>query len=706
MMHPSRGLLAATLAFSCLAEPALAASAADDGDATPENMVVVRGQRPSPYAPLETRIATKADTPLLQIPQSVQVVPREVLDDQAVQNLQNATRNVAGVTGAFGFSGVSNACVRVRGFTTEQGSVGCTYYRDGVRVWAQPMPFAALEAVEIVKGPNTVLFGRNEPGGIVNVVTKSPGPEPIAEARAWGGSFDTYGVALDVGGALNAGETLFGRVNAAYSSTNTFRDRVFNNLADVNLGLGWRPNAKTSVIWKFDLTRNVYRPDFGLPALGDKPAPVSVRQSYKQDYINSRTDAVIGSVVIDRELSNAWKLHANVYASYQEPEYFNVYGFGLNEDTLQYPVFYFGEQYSTRRTYQATTDFIGDVQMFGMRHKLLLGVDYFNERYNGPIYFNDSAPPVDLFNPQIGSAPPLFPTREEFAPFGSIQRWIGVYAQDQIHLSEQWILNLGARFDHATGAFAPDPVAEAVTQNAAKPRVGLVYLPAPNLSLYVQYQGAFGPNNGRSSTGEQFPGQIARQTEVGVKWRTPDGRLIATLAGFNLRKERLLTADPSTEDPFDSIAVGAVRNRGLELDVSGKASERLSLIASYSYSLARTVQDNSGFQGNAYEGVPRNAGSVWGRFQATRALALGGGVFAEGDRPGDLGNTFELPGYVRLDAFAQYGFTVQRVRWTAQINVENVLNQRYFAGIYNNSRDFIQPGSPRAVVATVKTEFR
>jgi iron complex outermembrane receptor protein len=334
-----------------------------------------------------------------------------------------------------------------------------------------------------------------------------------------------------------------------------------------------------------------------------------------------------------------------------------------------------------------------------------LGADYNDERYDGPIWYDGVAPDLDLFNPVLGTAPHYFPTRADFQPWGSVQKWIGLYAQDQIHISDRLIVNVGGRFDRAKGAFSPDPVADAVTETAFKPRFGAVYLPAPNVSLYAQYQEGFGPNNGRSSAGTAFKGQTATQTEIGVKWQSSDGSLIATLAAFDLTKQRLLTADLSTPDPLDRVAIGEVRNRGIELDVSGQVTERLSVIGSYAYSDAQTTKDDSGFQGKRYQGVPRHAGSIWVRYQATNAFAFGGGVFAEDDRPGDLGNTFLLPGYGRVDAFAQYAFAVNDIRWIAQINVNNIFDQRYFAGVYNNSRDFILPGSPRAATFTLRAAF-
>lgn len=647
--------------------------------------------------------AAKVETTLFELPQSVQVVPRAVIEDQGAMTLQETTKNVAGVTGAFGFFGVTNECVRVRGFSTEQGSVGCTYYRDGVRMWAQPISLTATEAVEVVKGPNTVLFGRNEPGGMINLVPKRPGDKVLSVEQTFG-SFGTSLTSVDVGGPLNASRSLLARLNAGYLDTNTFRDRAFETLANVNAAVAWAPGDRTRVDLSVDYSRQRYQPDFGLPALGDRPAPVPVTQSYKQDYIDSKTASTVVQADFVHRFGSTFRLRvAGLYLT-MEPNYFNVYGYGLDEETLLYPVYYFAEQFSERRTRQAVADLTGEVRAFGLTHRVLVGTDYFNERYDGPIFFSDAAPPLDLFDPEIGSAPQVHPGRDEYEPYGSLTHWWGFYVQDQVRLGTRWLLNAGLRHDRSKDAFSPDPVADAVAENATKPRFGILFEPRPRLALYAQYQEAFGPNNGRSSAGEAFPGQTAKQIEVGAKWATEGQRFLATLALFDLRKERLLTADLTTPDLGDSIAVGEVRNRGIELDLSGRLG-RASVIASYGYSDAATVQDNNGFEGNRYEGVPRHHVSVWVRSQVRGGLSAGLGVFGETERPGDLGNTFSLPGYVRLDAMAQYRFRVRKSQVTVQLNVDNALDTEWYAGVYRNSRDFIMPGTPRRFQGSVRFDL-
>jgi iron complex outermembrane receptor protein len=657
------------------------------------------------YVVTESPAVTKLDTPLRDLPQSVQIITREVLNDQAVVTLPEAAKNVAGVSGAFGFMGTMNGCLRVRGFSTEQGSVGCTYYQDGVRLWAQPLSVASIESLEVVKGPNTVLFGRNEPGGMVNVTPKRPRPGRMLSLQQTGDTFGGSITSLDMGGGLIGDNKLLSRVNLAYYHLNDFRDRAFDHLLNATAALAWRVSEGTQFDLSADYTRDVYQPDFGLPALGDRPAPVPITLSYKQDYIDSRTESQIYRAGLAHAFSPAWRLNVRGFYSWMKPNYFNVYGYGLNEETLQYGVFHFAEQFSWRRGRQVVGDLTGEFKTGPITHQILLGTDYFNERYDGPIFFSDVSPPLDLYAPQIGSAVQLFPTRDEYSPWGSITRWSGFYAQDQITLSSKWLVNIGFRHDRTKGAFSPNPIEDAVRENATKPRLGVVYHAWPSVSFYTQYQEAFGPNNGRSSTSEPFPGQTAKQIESGVKWTPFGGRFLATLAMFDLRKERLLTADLTTPDPFDRIAIGEVRNRGVEIDASGRITERLSAIGSFAYSDTKIMRDNNGYEGNRYQGVPRFQGSIWARYDIGAGWSAGFGVFSEDDRPGDLGNTFIMPAYGRVDAMVQYRFRVGAAAMQAQVNVNNIFDKVYYAGVYNDSRDFILPGPPRRALASFRVDF-
>ncbi len=304
--------------------------------------------------------------------------------------------------------------------------------------------------------------------------------------------------------------------------------------------------------------------------------------------------------------------------------------------------------------------------------------------------------------------------------------WVGIYFQDQITLWDKLHLLGGGRYDWAgrrssfsTISFADAEANEDTrTDRKFSPRVGLLYQLWSWLSLYGNYVESLGSNNGRDSTGRALDPQLATQYEVGAKTEFFDGRLNATLAFYHLTKENLPAADLSTPDPFDSVTIGEARSRGVEFDVSGQITDRLSVIGSYSYIDAKITRDPQqddagnplpGNQGHKLPGAPRHSGSLWAKYALIpERLDVGAGVFAAGQRQGDFANTFQLPGYVRLDAYAAYHWKIGPTRLTAQVNINNLLDKEYFlsANEFNgNSRAAIFPGEPLTVLGSLRLEF-
>lgn len=238
------------------------------------------------------------------------------------------------------------------------------------------------------------------------------------------------------------------------------------------------------------------------------------------------------------------------------------------------------------------------------------------------------------------------------------------------------------------------------------PRVGLSYQPWPWLSLYGNYTESFGASNGLSESGNPFPPETAQGYEVGFKTELWGGQLNSTVAFFDLTKQNILTPDP--QDPFFSIAVGEARSQGIEVDIAGRVTDSLSLIATYALTDTEITQDNSGNQGHRLANVPYHSGSLGANYEfyngPLRGLGLGMGVYLVDEREGNNENTFKLPGYGRLDAFAAYKFTLGPTRLTAQINVNNLTDETYYS-----TADPFGPlaffGAPRSVLGSIRMEF-
>ncbi|MBW7901427.1 MAG: TonB-dependent receptor, partial [Rhodocyclaceae bacterium] len=268
---------------------------------------------------------------------------------------------------------------------------------------------------------------------------------------------------------------------------------------------------------------------------------------------------------------------------------------------------------------------------------------------------------------------------------------------------------IGGRYDRANTGQNASPVsldaAKAgrigLTDRQFSPRVGVLYELREGLSVYGSYTESFGVNNGLSATGEAFDPECAEQWEIGFKAESADKRLTSTVSLFDLTRDNMLTADPA--DSLFQIVAGEARSRGIEADVSGQITDRLKLLATFAHMDARYVRNNDGLQGNRLENAPHSQGSVWGTWQFNDAYKAGLGVIAVGERMGDAANSYRLSGYGRVDALVAYTQRIGQNRLTAQLNVYNLLDKKYYAS--GGGRASIMPGMPRSFLASVKYEF-
>ena len=277
--------------------------------------ITVTGERDDYRAP-DSSTATRTDTPSLQTPQNIQVVPQAVLQDQNALTLSEALRNVAGVQFDFGFNGAMQPLTILRGFSsvsmTAMGSMSgsSTYYLDGSKVAGVPINMANVQSVEVVKGPASVLYGRAEPGGLVNVVTKPITTVPAFSVEQTLGQRGLSRTAVEASGALNADRTLRGRVAASYYTSDSIRDFVEDRLGAFSGSLAWVPDARTSVTATLDYTHQRYRTDYGIPALGNRPENLPwSRQFNDSPYLSSAKTTSL-KLDVSHQINDTWQVKA------------------------------------------------------------------------------------------------------------------------------------------------------------------------------------------------------------------------------------------------------------------------------------------------------------------------------------------------------------------------------------------------------------
>jgi len=705
-MKTSLIAIAAALAF---AAPAFAEEA-DSDSANAASTIVVTGQR---YSQETASSGTKTSVPLLETPMSVQVVSRDAMNDLQVISLKDSIRNVSGVMSAdYNFYDY----VQIRGFANGYAA----NYRNGLQLQAiTGLEMALVERIEVVKGPASMLYGRIEPGGLVNMVTKRPQSETAISIQQQVGNFGLIRTSGDVTGKLSADGTLMFRAIGAYSEADSHLDTVHKDNLVGAAYVTWRPSDRLELNFEFE--KQVHRfmdtEDQGIPIIGNRAASVA-RSSYYGDPVNwelpNKQNRTLLAANWTWSFSDAWKLTQRVHWDRRNEQQLTFWFGGFDGiDTIDRGIWFVQPK---RETVATNLDLTGDFQLGGMRHRLLVGFDWFKftsswHGYSGmdPLV----VPPISLTNPTYGvSASALRSLPENFF-YADEDSWTGVYVQDQISLSDRLELLVGGRYDWASNGngYSETSLAEAKSllslndDKAFSPRAGLLYKVTPDVSVYASYTSSFGTNNGRSASGARFAPQKGEQFELGLKANLLDDALSLTASVFHLTKSNVLTPDLSTPDPDDSVAIGKVRNQGIEIDLAGQVTRNLSVIATYAYSDAEITQDNGGNQGNRMRNVPRHAGSLWAKFDTApgedNGIELGAGIYLIGERQGDDANSWQMPGYERVDAMAAWRTRLAGVPLKLQVNVQNLFDVTYIDRGNSNAKY----GAPRTVIGSIAVDF-
>lgn len=681
--------------------------------------VVITDQK-SGYLHKPSAIGSKTETPNLQVSQSVQVVSREVIEDQGALTLTDAVRNVAGVSTDFGFNGSAQPLFVIRGFSsasmTAAGpmSGASTYYVNGVKVNGIPVNMANVDSVEVVKGPASVLYGRAEPGGLINVVPRAVTKEKHLGFEQTIGQYGLSRTALNGSGALNEEQTLLGRFSLSNDQAKSNRDFVENKLNAFSGTLAWVPNAVSKVAVTYDHNAQKYRTDFGVPAIGNRPANIANHTQYNN--APELSSVTSNSIVLDAqtEVTDGWTLKgrlAQVSSKTHEVDIWpwrdsGWYSGGatcMAGATSICRFYYYARPNGETKLDQATVSLTGDVKLAGLQHKLFLEVDEYSTSKTGLQYTPYLIDTVSIANPTLGS-PAGVDTLKPSVDYDIHSKWSSFTIQDQVSFGNGWHGVAALRHDRTDAVYANKANAAQSAPNKEShlsPRVGLVWEFTPHQSLYAQHQEAVATANGRSATGAALDSETAKQNEIGWKRSSYNGRLDTTVAYFELTKKNIADYDPIT---FVPKTVGAAASRGLELDAIGKLTSKLSVMASYAY-LFEAEYTEGGYKGLKLANAATQSGSLWGRYAIDAQWSAGAGVFAQGQRQADYANTVQMPGYSRVDAMTAYAFKESGYKGTLQFNLKNVFNRQYYTGSHQLVTDWIQPGSPRTASVTLRLDI-
>ena len=650
--------------------------------------------------------ATRTDTALHETPQSISVVPRDVLQDTSATRLQDGLDYAGGVGRANNFGGQGLTTLTVRGFTTGE------FYRNGFpinRGYPNAPDANTVERLEVIRGPASTLYGRGDPGGTFNIVSKQP---QLDDKVTLGSQVDDQGLrraTLDATGALTQDGALAYRLNVLGEGGESFRDEVDSERYDVAPVLSWQVDEATRIVFEGDFMRNNHPLDRGLTRLprqaGTASRDTNVWEKGSDNLLHNDND--MAQLRFEHLLNDDWTLAGGVQWLDGSLKGNAVEANGLQADgrTLGRN-FNYRELEWTSRDYQL--NLTGHFDTAGLSHTLLTGLEYEDYDYSSIILRSAGgagAYPIDLFEPVLGQPRPAL-TRTTTHDRENLKTW-AAFVQDQVTLTERLKALAGVRFERFEHDY-DDKLSDARDfsngQNGVTPRVGLMYDLTETLALYATASRSFKPNSGTSLQGGGFDPEKGKSYEVGVKWESLDRQLSVDAAVYHTVKENVLTRDPNDPTGTYSVAAGEVRSRGFDLNIAGNLTPEWRVIGGYAYVDAEVTRDNTLASGTRLANIPRNSFSLLNTYEfqdsVAKGLGLGVGFKHVDDRAGQTAaSTYTMDHYSVVDLLSFYTVN-EHVR--LNLDVKNVFNTRYDEGAFNT---YVYPGAPRTVQAGVSYTF-
>ncbi len=685
----------------------------------------------------QSATATKTDTPIQKVPQSISVVTAEEMALHQPKSVKEALSYTPGV--AVGTRGASNTYdyLIIRGFAADGQSQN--NYLNGLKMQGNFYNDAVidpymLERAEVMRGPVSVLYGKSNPGGLLNMVSKRPTTEPLKEVQFKMGTNSLFQTGFDFSDALDDDGVYSYRLTGLARSANAQQQGAEEQRYAIAPSFSWRPDDKTNFTF---LSYFQNEPETGYYGWLPKEGTVSTLPNGKRlstdfnegakNNTYSRNEKMVG-YSFDHEFNDTFTVRQNLRYAENKVSQNSVYGYGMCSDPLyssnprtspcaSVPQSQWG--HTLTRQYvddnEKLQNFSVDTQLQSkfatgsLDHTLLTGVDFMRMRNDIDSWFGwaGSVAPSDIYNLD----------RSDF-DFGSHpgpgaayrvlnkQKQTGVYAQDQM----QWdkvLVTLGGRYDWAQQDTLDR---EANTQHSRNDneftwRGGVNYLFDNGVTPYFSYSESFEPASTVGANGSIFAPSKGKQYEAGVKYVPNDRPIVITGAVYQLTKTNNLMADPNGS--FFSVEGGEIRSRGVEVEAKAALSASVNVVGSYTYTDVEYTTDTN-YKGNTPAQVPKHMASLWGDYTMfdgpLSGLTLGTGVRYTSSSYGDPANSFKVGSYTLVDALVRYDLArLGMAGSNVALHVNNLFDREYVASCFNTYGCFW--GAERQVVATATFRF-
>ena len=658
------------------------------------------------YQPLNTSTATLTNMPMLDIPQVVNTVSDNVLEDQHATTLDEALYNVSNVVQTNTLGGTQDAFVR-RGFgANRDGSI----MTNGLRT-VLPRSFnAATERVEVLKGPASTLYGILDPGGLINVVTKRPEKTFGGSLSATSSSFGGGTGQVDVTGPID-GTRLAYRLTGEYQDEDYWRNFGNERSTFIAPSLTWfGDDATVTVLY----SHRDYKTPFDRGTIFDlntkKAVDVDRKTRFDEPFNVTDGQSDLAQLNAEYRLNSQWT--AKFDYSYSQDKYSDnqarVMAYDAKTGNLTRRVD--ATQGSTQRMHSTRADLQGNVDIAGFYNEILTGVSYENyDLLRTDMMRCKNVKGFNIYHPVYGKLNKCTTVSTADSDQTLKQESYSAYAQDALYLTDKWIAVAGMRYQYYTqyaGKGRPFNVNTDSRDEQWTPKLGLVYKLTPSVSLFANYSQTFMPQSSIASDIGDLPPETSNAYEVGAKFDLFDG-VTANIALFDIHKRNVLYNESVGGETIAKTA-GRVRSQGVEVDLAGSLTENTNIIASYGYTDAKVLEDPD-YAGKPLPNVPRHTGSLFLTYDihnafAGNTLTLGGGGHGVSRRSATNGADYYLPGYFVADAFAAYKMKLQ-YPVTLQVNVKNLFDKTYYTSSIATNNLGNQIGDPREVQFTVKMEF-
>ncbi|AZQ84367.1 TonB-dependent siderophore receptor [Colwellia sp. Arc7-635] len=685
-------------------------------DKTPMEVIEVIGRAQQFYLAKETKVGSKVNLSLLELPQSAQVLTEQLIIDQAARDITDLYRSIAGVS-EYSYSGVT-----FRGFRDD-----ANVFYDGVRGdpysgFGVPQLFN-VERVEVLKGPASALYGGGEPGGMINYVTKKPSFNEKKQLKFTLGNFATQGASLDMTGGLT--EDVAYRLGGFYEQQNSFRNNADAKNIELATGLLFNLSEDTSLTTtvdyiKQDLGGNRLR---GVPVddNGNFLVDPSYNANEKVDYQNM--EALVVQAELSHYFTDNFKVNTTLryldnerdQAYHESREWVDANGDGVADINDQIIKREYRKQYRANEEISLTSDFVYEFETSNFEHQFLFGADYHTVDteydYLRARYEADGVANLNIFDLNYGITDPSTYALTDQNRDGVNSDRYGIYVQDVVKINDKWTVIAGLRYDNFEEYNQESDYS--YQDSGVTPRLAVTYLANSATSLYVNYSESFNPTSSSDQETVAQEGSLTpetgKQVEIGLKKEWFDGKMLSTFAIYRINKENVVMSNPDftgDNDVVELLNIGEVESNGFETTLVGDLADNWTITANYAYNDTKVITGvigdtitNSFGDGSRFVNAPRHQAGLWTRYDITdiaSSIAFGLNHVSE---QMSLGDQKVKP------------FTVFDMSWTSRIddvlfsvNVNNLFDKEYAVSGFSERNGHF-PGSPRTIIAQMTYDF-